>query len=143
LQLNEFIEKYKLLTKIKFLLIGGSTALIYFSSLFLFNDILKINPNLSLTISYIISVVYHFMMNKFFVFQEKKILSMRYQIIQYGILTLINYLINLGIANIFLYFKSSIYLSVVAATAVTMFLTYFIMNKLIFKKQKKEGVPND
>jgi len=93
------------------------------------------NPNISITVSFFTGVIYHFTLNKFFVFKETKTINLRYQIVQYIILVFINYSINLGIANLFLFLKWSIYVSQVVSIGVTVMLTYFIMNKLIFNKK--------
>ncbi len=132
---NIISDKIEIYKKIKFLFIGGTTALVNFSLIYLTNGILKLNHNLSISISFFSAMIYHFMMNKMFVFQEKKLSRLKYQIIQYLILSFINYLINLGVVNLLLLFKINIYIGVAAATIITMLLTYFIMNRLIFNKK--------
>ncbi len=128
-QLNNKTEIHKVM---KFLLIGGTTAIVNFSFIYLTNDILKLTHNLSVSISYFAALIYHFSLNKMFVFQEKKFSRLKYQIVQYLILSFINYLINLGVVNLLLLFKISIYFGVAAATVITMVLTFFVMNKIIF-----------
>lgn len=131
---NKIIEVLGIKKKFKFLFIGGTTFLLNYITLFIFKSILRMNDNLSFTLSFSIGVIYHFSMNKFFVFKEKKLINLRYQIIQYAILTTFNYLTNLGIINLLKFFKITIYIGIIMATIVTMALTFFVMNKLIFKK---------
>ncbi|MGA2142432.1 MAG: GtrA family protein [Brevinematales bacterium] len=135
--LKELYFKIEIFKKIKFLSIGGTTYLLNMSAVYLTHEILRLDSNTSFTISYVIGLIYHFTLNKIFVFQEKKLSRLKYQIIQYLILSLINYLIQLGVLNLFLLLKVSIYIGVSAGIALTLTLTYFIMNSLIFKKNKE------
>jgi putative flippase GtrA len=130
---SKIVEVFGIKKKIKFLFIGGTTFIINYITLFVFKSLIKLGDNVSFTLSFSIGVIYHFSMNKFFVFKEKKLINLRYQIIQYAILTMFNYLTNLGIINLLKFFNITIYIGIIIATIVTMLLTYFVMNKLIFK----------
>lgn len=118
------------------MIIGSTTALIYFSSIFLFKNIIKLSDNIALTIGYFISIIYHFTMNKFLVFKEKSIDKVKIQFPLYIILVIINYIINLVIVNILNIFSINIYIGVSLATLVTLLNTFFVMNKIIFFKKK-------
>jgi putative flippase GtrA len=132
LQLNSFPINIGIIKKIKFIIVGGSTAGIYFGLLFLFYDIVKLDKNISVTLSYFSSICFHFSMNKFFVFREKEITTLKFQLMKYIVLTAINYLINLLVVNIFSTFNISIYLGVACATMITLVITYLSMSRLIF-----------
>ncbi len=125
--------------KLKFLFIGGSSALIYFGILFVLYHLMKVEKELSVTIGYFSGVMFHFLMNKFFVFEEKNIHTVTHQIPLYIALTFINYLINLATVFIISFllkdFSFNIYLGVIIATGITMILTYMVMNRIIFKKK--------
>ena len=131
---NKLLIKYRVVEKFKFLFIGGTTYLLNLFTLFLFSDILKFEINLSITLSFFLGVIYHFTMNKFFVFQESSFSKMKFQIIKYIILIIINYFINLGVINLLLLGNISKYIGQAAAIIITMILTYFVLNKLVFNK---------
>jgi putative flippase GtrA len=135
---NKFIIKFGIVKKFKFLFIGGTTFIINYITLFIFKHYLKFGDNLSFSMSFFLGIIYHFSMNKFFVFEEKKISVLKYQIIQYIILTLVNYCINMGIINLLKLINITIYLGFIISTLVTLLNTYFVMNKLIFKKKMEE-----
>lgn len=135
--LKALYYKIEIFKKVKFLSIGGTTYLLNMATVYLTHEILRLDSNMSFSISYVIGLIYHFTLNKMFVFQEKRLSRLKYQIIQYLILSLVNYLIQLGILNLFLLFRASIYIGVSAGIAVTLTLTYFIMNRLIFKKNRE------
>ena len=121
--------------KLLFLTVGGLTFIINVSFLYLLKEILKVNHNIALTIAFFIGTTFHFSANKFVTFKEKKIATISLQIPKYIAMTLINYLINLIVINIFVYFHLAIYLGAICATMITMVLTYFIMNIMIFKQK--------
>jgi putative flippase GtrA len=151
--------------RIKFLFIGGTTFMINYILIFLFSDVIKLESiislsipsivnknsiliwiwkfalsNISITLAFLLGTIYHFGMNKFFVFQERNISSMKYQYIKYWIMTIYNYFIYIAIINLFLFFSVSKYIGVIAATLFNTISTYFILNFLVFKivKEKKD-----
>ena len=119
---------------IKFLFIGGTTFIVQISSLFLFKDIIKFGNNVSVTLSYILTVSFHFLSNKFFVFRELSIDKMRIQAIKYIILAVINYGITLLVTNTLTFLSVSLYISTPVSILITVSLTFFVLNKIIFKQ---------
>jgi putative flippase GtrA len=126
----------KILKIFRFLFIGGSTFVLNYLILIFCKEILKYADNVSVTIAYFMGIIYHFSMNKFFVFKEGNIKTLLRQLPQYATLTLINYLINLGVVNLFSMFSITVYVAVVVATFMTLFLTYFVFNRIIFNRKK-------
>lgn len=114
-------------------MIGGSTAVIYFSILYALREWIGLSENLAVGISYFTSTAFHFLGNKFFVHQEPALGTMHIQFAKYIVLTLINYGITFAVTNTILFFGGNVYVGVLASIATTLVLTFVVMKALIFR----------
>ena len=134
--MENIMKKYGLIKKIKFLFVGGSTFVLYVSMIFLLHSYLGVRHNIAITISYFLALVYHFSMNKMFVFASSQSEHIKIEMPKYIALTAGNYLLSIFLANIALYFSLSIYAGIFLSPLITMCITYMTMNHCIFRKPK-------
>lgn len=78
-----------------FAFFGVATAAVYFSFLAFFLESLRIEYRTSVSLSYIIGVLFHFSSNKMITFNQNKLSGTRQQILRYIVLVAGNYVITL------------------------------------------------
>ena len=81
------LEKHKQF--VIFLFVGGSSALVDIGSLYLFNKILLWNNELSISLAFILGLVFNYFSHTYFTFQDKASIG---NLIKYLILVLFNYI---------------------------------------------------
>ena len=81
------LEKHKQF--VIFLFVGGSSALVDIGSLYLFNKILLWNNELSISLAFILGLVFNYFSHTYFTFQDKASIG---NLIKYLILDLLNYI---------------------------------------------------
>jgi putative flippase GtrA len=118
--------------KIRFLFVGALASVVYFISLYLLYEILKIGHNAAISTAYFFSIFTHFSGNKFFVFEEKEITKLKVQLTQYILLAFAAYLLNLSIINLLLYLHFNLYIAAAIATFALMIVSYLSMSRVIF-----------
>lgn len=122
--------------QISFLFIGGLMAVIDPLMLYIFNKIIYLNTNISITLAYFISIIIHFTLNNIFVFRKSE-LNMRNKILRYAIVAAINYCINLVIINSCItLFNTNLIVAKYIAILLCMLISYFGMNHFIFRNNK-------
>lgn len=86
------------------------------------------------TIAYLTSACFHFMANRHFTFQDRKI-KIDLQIKRYLVLTITNYLITIKVISICIeYFSMNGYLSMIIAIAANTITNYLISKYWVFKQ---------
>lgn len=118
----------------KYLTVGGLTAAIYFSILFITFDFLDLSKNLSVTTSYFVSTAFHFAANKLFTFASHG-KNFAPQIARYLCVVFINYLITMLVVFIIVDLCGlSPYAGVAVAVAVTVALGYGMTKFWVFQQ---------
>ena len=83
---------------LRFLIVGGSTAVIYFVLIYLTYSLGNINYNLSISIAYFSSVIFHFLANRRYTFDHHGH-RLSKQVSRYISLLMLGYLTTLMIVN--------------------------------------------
>src|SRR5580704_3453559 len=83
---------------LRFVLVGGLTALIYFSLFHLLWMHFYYNYHLAITLSWIAAILFYFLANRYFTFNAVD-KNMSRQFLRFLFLVLINYFITLGITH--------------------------------------------
>ena len=117
---------------IKFGIVGGLTAVLYFSLFALFWRILELHYQIAISLAYFISVTFYFLANRKFTFQSTGNTSR--QLPRYGLLLLINYFVTLIVMHITVELFSFLpYFGIVASVGITFIINYQVSKRWIFK----------
>lgn len=115
-----------------FLLIGASTAVIYFSLFALLSHVLRFNYQISVVIAYLSSTLFHFFANRHVAFKGAGE-AISGQALKYILLVIMNTLITVGTVTLVVeQAHYSPYFGMVAGIAVTMVVTYLTFYFWIF-----------
>lgn len=132
------VDKKDIMQFLRFLTIGGSTALIYLGTLFLQYTVLKIDHNIAITTSYFTSVLFHFLGNRHFTFAAENTPS-SVQIWRYICLVILSYFVTLAIVNLSsAVFHLAIYLGVCISIGTNLVINFAIMRIWVFKSHHFE-----
>lgn len=116
---------------------SGLTGALYAAMLFLGDSLLHVHYYFSVTIAYTVSMIYYFITNKKAIFKtDSSSKSTTREIVGFVILLIVNYLISLAIVGLVRHFTKEIYSGSLLAGAVTITITYFVFDRIIFKKKK-------
>ena len=117
----------------KFLFVGFLTFFINLGFFHFFYASLAFNYKIAITISYVISVICHFMLHRFFTFKNRE-QAVAHHLVKYGVMLALNYGITLGAMwmtiNILVL---SPYFGLVFATAITAVTSFFTMKYFVFR----------
>lgn len=124
--------------ELKFLMVGGSSALVDIGVLLFCNSILQIHLNLAITIAYICSACVHFNFNRHIVFKNSSMNILR-SITRYIGLLIANYCLNLLLINLFVtYIRCSLIIAKIIATGICTINSYLAFNFFVFKGNHTE-----
>jgi putative flippase GtrA len=125
-------KKLRNIVFFRFLLIGGLTAFLYYSSIFFFDYLLGLEYFWAITSAYIISTLFHFLANKHFTFKSSSKIKLP-QILKYLVVWCLNYLITILVVQSGYYFyRISPYISVLLSLFITTFIGYSASRHWIF-----------
>ena len=128
---NATKEPLTLRKAITFLVGAGATGLIYVGGLFLFNNVLKWNSILSVSIAYTAAMVFYFIVNKKVVFKsDNSKTSTQQQVVRFTIMCIINYGLTLLLVMGFQHFTHEVYSGSIAAGIVTTLLAYLVFDRM-------------
>lgn len=117
---------------IMFLTVGTISAVINFSSFAFFWNFLHIHYQVAVSISYILSVIFHFNVNRRFTFKSHG-RNFHRHLAKYLIMILISYLTTLAIMHIVVeIFKFSPYVGIVASIGTTVGMNYMLAKFWVF-----------
>lgn len=125
----QFFWKHQLL---RYLFVGGSTFLIDFSLLVIGREKFRLSVSVAASISYWISIVYNFSLNRFWTFSQKELSALHKHALFYGMLLAFNYVFTIS----FIHFTASLLHygpAKVLAVAIQMSWTYYLYKTRIFK----------
>lgn len=132
----EMLKRGDLLKKItRFLLSGSTAAAVLFLSSYVLHEILEIRYLLSSIISFILTIIVSFFLQKFWTFQNSSLTKMGMQFKAYIFLSIFNLAINtVGmyvLVDIFLvhYLLSQMFMALIIAA-----ISFFVYLKIIFVK---------
>ena len=114
-----FSDRVMDLKFVKFLAVGLTTTVVQFSSFALILDIFHLPQRLSVSLSYITAVIFHFLSNRFFTFQSGNANVFK-QFIKYIIIVCLNYIVTIVVVDVCVkIFFLSPYIGVMAAIVTT------------------------
>jgi putative flippase GtrA len=129
IRLHQLID-FKAATK--FLLVGASSAIVYFLSFTLLWEFFHLNSKVAISTGYVLSVVVHFCGNRYFTFQAGQ-RHLKKQLPRYLVMIFINYLITLAVVHFVVNIcLLSPYLGIAASIAATVMVGYFLSKFWIF-----------
>ncbi len=119
---------------LRFSVIGAATAAIYFLILAFHLEVLRLSYTLSISITYVVSVVFHFIANRLFTFEAEKT-SVLIQLPKYLILLFVNYLLTILIVR-FVVDKVGLtpYYGVLLSVPIIMVVGYSLSKFWIYKQ---------
>lgn len=115
-----------------FLTVGSISAVVNFFTFFCTFNLMNLDYRFSVSIAYILSVVVHFLGNRYFTFQSHRQHSFS-QIKRYMVLLLINYCLTLAtVTTSVALLHLSPYIGIVLAIALTVGIGFIISKKYVF-----------
>jgi len=125
-----------------FLFVGGSTFIIYWSVLELILHYIKFNFYIAVTIAYFIGVLFHFTVNRSFVFKANQ-QNIKIQSLKYSCVLVINYLINLICMFIIVKLLDLLpFIGIAVSTFITAGSNYFIFKYWTFANNNLKNLEN-
>lgn len=121
---------------LRFLLVGGVSALIQFIVLALCLEFLVLGYQLSAALAYVASVVFHFSANRYFTFQLKGVPGID-EIRRYATIVVVNFMVTMGITTLTVeVIKLTPYIATVFSIAATVGIAFISSKYWIFKKRE-------
>jgi putative flippase GtrA len=116
---------------------SGLTAAIYGILIYVSDSLFGWDYLYSVTLAYTLSMAFYFITNKKAVFKTKNSRKKTlYELGKFIVLLVINYFISILIVAIVHNYTKEVYSGSLLAGAVTITLTYFVFDKIIFKKDR-------
>jgi len=132
-----FFGKEKTLRFLRFATVGATVAVIDFSSVALLSRWFP--PLAAVTIAYCIAVTCHFSLNKFWVFRCRRNDYAR-QLVQYGTVIFINWVITISVVHVCLStFTSNVLVAKLCAIPCATLCNFLLMQLVVFRPHRKEG----
>jgi putative flippase GtrA len=116
----------------RYLVVGISTVCIDVALLALLREKFKGGLFSAVSIAYWASILYNFTLNRIWSFEAQKGMIPK-QMIQYGVLLFVNYLVTVLLVTCLESLGMSEYLGKIVALGITVSWTYFIYKKIVFK----------
>lgn len=116
----------------KFLTVGALSAVINFTAFAFLWNLIHINYQVAVSISYILSVIFHFTANRRFTFKSHG-RNLHKHLIRYLVMATINYLLTLLVMHVVVeIFKFSPYFGVIASIGATVSVGYILARSWVF-----------
>jgi putative flippase GtrA len=132
-------DRQSLFQFVRYLSVGGGTAVIYFVLLVVFVQLLQVKHILAVSISYVCAISFHFLANKAFTFRNHDT-DVILEVIRYLCVALTNYIITIAVVYCVVdWGQQSPYVGAVLAVAVTLGLGY-VMTKYWVFHQKRDSL---
>lgn len=124
----------RIIKTIKYIISGGTAAVVDLSFLALFVDVFKINYLISAIFAFLIAFSVSFLLQKFWTFQDKGMEGVHRQASIYFIVSATNLGINTLLMYLFVdHFHVHYFLSQILASGLLAISSYFIYSRFIFK----------
>jgi putative flippase GtrA len=121
---------------VRYLFVGGSTFVLDFGILYMLHGKSKVGLGIATSFAYWISIIYNFILNRYWTFDAREKESLRRHIATYGLLLVCNYIFVLIFMNIASKHINYIYAKAIAV-ALQMVWTYPVYKKVIFVQAEK------
>jgi putative flippase GtrA len=121
---------------VRYLLVGGTTFVIDFGILYVLHGHLKLNLGASASVSYWVSIVYNFVLNRYWTFDAREKDSLARHLSTYLILLIFNYLFTVTFVSIVGAHINYIIAKAISV-ALTMVWTYPVYKRYIFVTHSK------
>lgn len=134
--LTQFIQKMIALKGIRYLISGGTSAVVYLGLTWLL-EFEGFHYIATVSIAFVAAAIVSFLLQKFFTFQHKEVDGVHIQFSFFLVLGIVNLILNDILVYIQIHYLDVPYLVLAAAIAnVTVALySYFVYNNWIFKKK--------
>lgn len=134
-----FVKRFIDRRFLKFLAVGLTTMVVQFSSFALMWDIFHLPQRLSVSISYLTAVTFHFLSNRSFTFQAGNANVFK-QLVKYIVVTCLNYVITIVVVDVCvkILFLSP-YIGVMAAIATTVMTGFLFLRYWVFGEASRPG----
>ena len=124
----------KIIKTAKYIISGGTAAVVNLAFLAIFVDVFKINYLISAILSFLIAFSISFTLQKFWTFQDKSIEDVHKQTTIYFIVSSINLGVNTLLMYIFVdHFHIQYFFRQILASGLIAISSYFIYSRFIFK----------
>jgi putative flippase GtrA len=134
---QRFWTDASLFQPLRFVLVGGTTFVIYFVLQFLLER-MALGPYLALTIAYAIAIIYHFLMNRYFTFRSNAVDGGIVAMLpRYAGLVLLNYAAALIFVKVAISAGFQTQLGMPMAIGLTTIVTYFFAKAVIFRPVRR------
>ena len=132
----EFAGNGGMRPKIYFLLVGASSAVIYYGAVALLYEVMTVDYRTAVSVGYVLSVLSHFFANRHFTFKGGGD-RLGPQVFRYFGLTCINYVLTLCVVTAAVeLFRLSPYIAVAISIVATMAVSYLLMRHWVFAKAR-------
>lgn len=119
-----------------FLGVGGATAVLQFTLLFVTIELLQLGAFLAVSVSYIAAITFHFFANKVFTFKSRDA-NILPEVMRYMCVALVNYIVTLIVVYLVVDLAGqSTYLGAALAIAVTVGLGYGMTKFWVFRHNR-------
>jgi putative flippase GtrA len=119
---------------VRYLVVGGSTFILDFAILYTLHGVLNLNLAGSTSVAYWISIMYNFVLNRYWTFDSREKESLKRHITIYFGLLVANYLFTVTFVSIVGEHINYVYAKALAVI-IQMTWTYYVYKKFIFVKQ--------
>lgn len=118
-----------------FLIVGGTTALLYFSLLIVLLEVLRLEYLVGVSLAYIAAIMFHFLLNRHLTFKAADSALLR-QGSRYAVMAMANYLLTLAIVFCVVeQLRWNAYVGAVAAIAVSVVFSYAVSKVWVFRRR--------
>lgn len=126
---------YEVISKklVSFLLVGGTTAIIYLLICSILYEHYQINNFISVSVAYFVAVSFHFLANRFFTFKAQG-MKITHQLKNYCVLLGVSYSTMILFTQGACAMQLSPYLGMLAAVFINFIITYMLCNFWVFRK---------
>jgi putative flippase GtrA len=129
----------RLLQPVRFLVVGGTTLVIYFVLQFLL-EWAKLGSYVALTIAYATAIAYHFLMNRHFTFRSSAVDGgIMATLPRYASVVLLNYVILLIVVRLVMSVGFRIQVGMFAGIVLTTIVSFVLAKSWIFRDSRRSG----
>ena len=129
-----FMERATIRKAVVYALVSVVVGLVYMGLLYLMDAVAGLHPVMSVTVAYASAMIVYFIINKLFIFGSTQRAGTGKQIVQFVVVISVNYSLTLIIVNVMHGITGEVYSGSIIAGVVTISGSYFVFDRLIFKR---------
>ncbi len=131
---------YKKRLVIKYIVAGGTAAVVDIGALYFFKDVLDLPLRLSVALAFLVGFTASFILQKFWAFEEKSTDRVHAQAVLYFIVSAVNFFLNIIFVSLLVEVFGLWYiLAKIIVSGLIAFVSFFIYKIFIFKLQDSSG----